>query len=709
MTVGLVSEARPIPWKQLSTPEQREIQKANEWIAAVASDAKRERPVADDIDTRRSGRVLFIDGVRGAGKTSLMLTLLAGWSGEEKYQKYQEPVQPIPSLRVLLPVLDFDPIPRGMPLHGWLLEPWRKEAERLEAKGPSGGSSKDLSERWADIFERAVIGWTPATVGGTGVVEKAIAYQEQASGWIETHTVWHDLVNTAVCRSSNCLKDPCKGSKDPCKEKHSFLFVVAIDDVDLQVEQIPQLLHAIRLLHHPNVVYVLTGHYEHLKFALELDYIDRHGHRAHTRRHGEQWVEDELWEKTKGWSEKLRDAFLEKALPKHARLSLPILSTQAVLDLTIVGGSLVRDKLGKEWTDILKDAGDLPIATARQAQHAIERHIAGAKGNGEDDRLEFIADLCRTTVEKKDDKPQFTLRGRLTTRLGSVFQVWEGDRLKIMLTDRPSFAFIPDFEEEDIQFAESANRALVVQLAVESKRADALALAWSPEAGVVATEVRWESKLADVRGIAVFHWPWLERPTGSEVLQFGQLTKTMSGEARVNSRTHLKENMIVVWLSKSLEWRYSRGDVKKPDGDPPNSLKDIADRLEHLCDQGDAIKIETVRWVSELIVMTAPYFGLPDNLAEEMRKQLNRPKIRPDQDQIVNEEIQVVENAIIAGQAYFARIERKSLGERHEPSAKDFDDAVKEFLTEREKRSPKNEWWSWRKRQQAEGPVGING
>ena len=573
MKSQLVSEARPIPPKQLSDIEKDQLSKANEWIKAVLNEAKLEKSDAEEIDQHRSGRVLFIDGPRGAGKTSLLLTLLDGWKKENEKRE---------NLHVFLPVLDFDPLPRGMPLHGWLLEPWRREAKRLDETDTGARGSTDLTEQLAELFERAVTGWTPAHAEGRGVVEKALTYQEQASGWLETHRLWCKFVGAMLCRRCRC-------SRDRCRHAHQFVFVIAIDDVDLQVEQLPQLLHAVRLLHHPNVVYVLTGNYEHLRFVLKLDYIHRHGRGSYGYRHGEKQIDKALWDDIKAHSARLRDAFLEKAVPRHAMLTLPHLSFDDVLKFA-AGDQTVKDTLhAPTWEKVLPAATrSLPIVTARRAQRVIESHLARpelrteklaaalklteADGKDADDKkkiaatLELIAALCETSieVEEKTDlnaKPTFTMQGELTTQLGPILRVWKGDRLKVELTDQPSFVFAPDFDETRPQIKEEAHRALLVQLVTEKTNALVVAhtLEWTPDAGIASTHVEWEPNSTKVDWMAVFHWPWLVKPSATRALELKDLARKMSDLATGSSLSDPKdvEVMVAAWLLENITPSYS--------------------------------------------------------------------------------------------------------------------------------------------------------
>lgn len=689
MTLRLVSEARPIPWGRLSKFEQDQLRDADNWIKLVIDDSKCQKPTADEIDRHKSGRVLFIDGPRGAGKTSLLLTLLERWRNKEPYV---EPEQRFKNLRVLLPILDFDPLPRGMPLHGWLLEPWRKEARHIEMDAGGRPEGKDLRELCADVFERAVLGWSQATVEGKGVVEKALAYQEQASGWVETRSRWYELVNTAVCRYDRC-------SSTNCKAAHPFVFVVAIDDVDLQVEQVPHLLHAIRLLHHPNVVYVLTGNMEHLKFVLELDYIRQHGVSAlDVERLADQRLSKQqtLSGRIKLHSCTLRDALLEKALPSHATLALQPLSLEAVLGMHVGGdggATTVAHALDEPWVSIAREMHDLVIATARRAQHAIDKHLHNSGKRDENFATGFIADLCGTSADERNRIP---LRGRLTTRLGSVVQKWEGDRLSIQLREQPPFVLQPQFDEAEYQDGEVANCAAVIQFAVEEELASTPNLVWTPDAGIVTTEVRWECDVPGVDGLALFHWPWLVRPTVPEVLKLGALaTKMRSSAGEGSDRSHLDQEMILVWLRQNIEWQCEREGLSDEQYSSLTTLKAIATALQRLCVQElPAIKDDALRWVRELVVMTAPYFGLPDQIALDLREAFM--EFVPDLKEIAREEQRVVENAIHALRLETGHRRGQFLEGKGGPSSPQFDEAVKGFLKERQRMSPDNKWWAWR-------------
>jgi hypothetical protein len=709
----LVSGAGPILWDRLSETERQLLKyEADPWITSVVADAIRSprRPTSPEyIDHDRSGRVLFITGPRGAGKTSILLTLLEGWKGNPAYR---EPDAKIISdchdFRVLLPILDFDPLPHGMPLLGWLLEPWRRLNQHTQRTRTVSGEETDLSELFAEVFDRAVIGWTRATVEGKGVVERASAYAEQAQGWIETRMLWHTFVNSWVCQIAH-------GSQGTCNDSHRVVFIVPIDDVDLQVEHIPDLLHAIRLLHHPNVAYVLTGDYDHLGFAVILDYMGRHikllGERAAERK--------DIWARIQRDSERLGAALVEKVLPRHARIPLPLFDGPDLLTMDCPRGAALTPLAGKvaqrtvgtalaaPWRSLFEEFTGLPIATARRAQFAIDRYVGRNSPAGEapkDLTLDFVADLCGTEVQGASGA-SLGIVGRITTRLGTVLRAWKRDVLTIVLADRPLFEFTR-YGEDDSKtkclLPEESHQALLLQRAVESQLVRAIGLEWRPDAGILATKVDWDSTILAADRPAVFHWPWLVRPMASQVLRFDALCQQFIDRFPL-PRDWTQED-VLIWLAANVDWYHEqhgekatkghrRADATKGKGDgsrrsgnkvsrTPSSaatFKDISATLKSLDD------VDTRRWVRELLVMSAPYFGLPESVAEALHSAFSNYQ-GVSKVEVELEQRRAIKNAIIAS---YTGAERTS---------GDFVKAADAFDEEQRDRSRGHFWWQWLKR-----------
>lgn len=693
-SASLVSEARPLREDELSQYEKELLGWAKGWMQLVLDDSASKKTAATEIDATRSGRVLFIDGPRGAGKTSMLLTLLEFW----RVHKTSE-------LHVFLPVLDFDPLPRGLPLHAWLLEPWRRHVQSIERKSPGVGAG-DLTDRFSNLFDRVVSGWTPTRPEGKGLVEKTLEYEEQASGWLATHGEWSDFVGAMLCREHGCTKRDCSGD-------HQRAYIVPIDDVDLQVEQVPDLLNAIRLLRHPNVAYVLTGNFEHLRLALKLNYIGRHLDLLRDRWTTSDWARSDI-DLASG---RLSDAFLEKALPSHARMALKHLCLADVLKFETRAGlssnpkavnTRVEGKLsGEILTRIPADLKKFPIATARQVQHAVDRHLKDAPINEDhqsgNDRswqreatLRFLADLCRTDLVDE----QFTLTGELTTALGTILRRFQGDRLWIRITDQPRFVYRPNFEElgtYDDEVRAQAHQALLVQSLVEtdgSRNLVAHALEWAPDAGILSTTVVWYPTSENVESEATFHWPWLVRPTIDQVLSLRDLAQHLSKKTAGNSRTDLGEEFVTAWLIETIHWfRAQKGDERPSKPSYENSTFECFDRelnkLYQEC-RGKAEDLEEIhRWARELCIMSAPYFGLPESSSSRLRE-IVKGQVDPsalEVKRLQNEQDKLVGDAMTA--------RRTPTEKQKEPNEKERIEQTARFLKERQDRAPKDDWWKF--------------
>jgi len=622
-SLHLVSGARPLA--RPSSYEVKRLEEVRTWIAReVLDDAMRPRKRQAQIDERRKGRILVVDGERGAGKTSFMLTMLERWQGPRSNTQKESWEEPIDGFKVLFPVLDFDPLPEGMPLHAWLLEPWRFHLKNdLGHRIPC----EDLHEKLADLVDKAILGWTPAAkASDAGITARALAYREQTSGWAEMRDTWRAFVDAVVCRSEKCTMEPGHGD-------HKALFVIAIDDLDLQVEQIPNLLKAIRLLEHPNLLYILTGHLAHLKFAVELDYRGRHERIAGPLEKKQQ-VED-----IGRWSDRLAHALVHKTLPEHATVHLPFLKLSDVCEFDLGendtgsgGRRLVKERLGNNAEKLLKEpwASSIRFVTARKAQYAIDRRLPDGAPANADTLLAFLAALCGTDLRPRAMKAipdpsesttskDFAIRGRLTTVLSQRLRVLRGDRLRIILHDQPRFAFEPDFTPKTREEGDEANRAAVVQLVTEGLEplygSTARQLHWNPDAGILVTEVdwRWHGQAA----IARFHWPWLTRLTAKQVLDLQVVAERFAEQVEHGTSAELADLFLAHWLLEAIRLAGGATDDALPE------LATFSTSLGKFYEAAASnVKADIRDWARQLLILTAPYMGLKTELAWGLRSAL---------------------------------------------------------------------------------------
>ena len=254
-----------------------------------ARNAKEAKSYLAPVQVRRP-QVLLLDGARGTGKTSLLLTMAHWWNIHDgcsvqrpdrtgaQYQTrvegIREPLQftsdgTIPTHIHPLRILDFDPLPLRMPLVAGIIQAWRPLAIEYDAlarrsEEECDGEVETLEDHWNNLFRVAAVGWSPMPKA-KGLLEQVLDRQEQVSEWQRLGQSWHEFVRKVIA-CGKCVKDPHKLRGEP-------VFVIMIDDVDLQVERIRELLPALRLLYHPNVAFLVAAHWEHLVDTLKLDFL----------------------------------------------------------------------------------------------------------------------------------------------------------------------------------------------------------------------------------------------------------------------------------------------------------------------------------------------------------------------------------------------------------------------------------------------------
>ena len=249
-----------------------------------------EKPYLAPVQVRRP-QVLLLDGARGTGKTSLLLTMAHWWNihdgchverPDRHEARYKARVKRIGALLPFKPacttpthihplrILDFDPLPPKMPLLAGIIQAWQPLADKYDELSRLPMRCDDeretLRDRWDKLFRVATVGWSAVPAAG-GLLERVLDRQEQIIEWQRLGQRWNEFV-TKVIECGKCLSDPHKLCGEP-------VFVIMIDDVDLQVERIRELLPALRSLYHPNVAFLVAAHWEHLVDTLKSDFLGR--------------------------------------------------------------------------------------------------------------------------------------------------------------------------------------------------------------------------------------------------------------------------------------------------------------------------------------------------------------------------------------------------------------------------------------------------
>ena len=338
-------DTRPIRFEELLEHEVELIRRANDLLRGIREETDQPRhprspsePWAS-VDHYRSHRALMIDGPRGSGKTSLLLTLLAGWQedwetvapkSQKEARRFFGDMKDV--VRPLKP-LDFDPLPPDLPLYGWIIQAFRplvdwltneeiksSDSERDRSVLPWSDSERSLDEQWKNLYEMAIVGWGSGKLGD--------AFQKDLSDFVldqrEQHKNWQQLRDRWQCFLDDLFDKLDRSGRFPRRG----LLVLPIDDIDLQIGRDRELLLALRLLHHSRLVYLLTGDIEHLRDNLTLEFLG-HMTRLFSSRNEALGA---LIDKSETNARQLAYALVNKVLPQSHILEMKKLTPEQVLE-----------------------------------------------------------------------------------------------------------------------------------------------------------------------------------------------------------------------------------------------------------------------------------------------------------------------------------------------------------------------------------------
>jgi hypothetical protein len=292
---------------------------------------------------RRHPRVLLLDGGRGTGKTSLLLTLVERWhlgiNDNPDQQKLRQEItdgyrtriekfqgrlgcSEIPDYIRVLDILDFDPLSPGMPLIAGIVQAWRPLAEKFDYLSnypEDDDESIRLMDLWHGLFRMAAVGW--ATMPREkGLIEQVLDREDQVQDWQRFDEQWQSFVTEVIKRGRRL--------RDVHRLRAASVFVIMIDDVDLQVGRIRELLPVLRLLYHPRVVFLVAADRKHMIHMLRLDFYGQQTELARLRNaNAAQEFDAPAW----GWACDLASSAFEKVFPKRNRIKLEWLSIRGFL------------------------------------------------------------------------------------------------------------------------------------------------------------------------------------------------------------------------------------------------------------------------------------------------------------------------------------------------------------------------------------------
>lgn len=261
----LAADARPIPIDELDKYQRERMREFLDLVNAMR-DENRGRP-ADPIDPppwaqvelHRTRRVLMLDAERGAGKTSILLTLLDGWNRQETL----DPWKPEDTRVRPLPRQDFDPHPENIHAYAWLVLAFRDLARWIDNTRRVSGRDKSLTEKWGELYGAALLGWSDRALDGAIGKDLDAFVVDQLQG----QNSWQDLPG----KWKHFLDEVLKELEHLNELSPSGLLALPIDDLDLHPSMAGQLLLAVRLLYHPRLLIVLAGEQPHLQEVFQVE------------------------------------------------------------------------------------------------------------------------------------------------------------------------------------------------------------------------------------------------------------------------------------------------------------------------------------------------------------------------------------------------------------------------------------------------------
>ncbi|MGA8810014.1 MAG: hypothetical protein WB973_19255 [Thermoanaerobaculia bacterium] len=557
---------------------------------------------------KRYERVLLLDGGRGTGKTSFLLTLIRRWHGaagvldtpawltpedESRLSAQKRKMFPASvasgapkNIRVIR-ILDFDPLPPGMPLIAGIVQAWRPLVEHYDGKTFRSGElcddfeSRRLMDSWHSVF-RVAAGWS-AIVGRHGLVEQVLEEEEQVRDWQDLRGKWLWFVNEVI-RVGRCLKSD--RVDDPP------VFVIVIDDVDLQVQRIRELLPALRMLAHENVFFLIAADRDHMVDMLRFEFLGQQrklaaagGDNRATPKGSEDWAAvlanaafEKVFPTRNRWQlRKLSlPAFLE--FPSRSNDVFPTLASpqanfQQLLTPIVPKGPLTppevrtADKiisgLANAAAAVAIDLPALSYRSARQLWEAISEkgdaietagiEPAATEAAPTEAAAAQASDVLAGLLSGNSDEPAVVRHdynktiqvpgiGELTAFYRPGFM--DPGEYDVVVSAQPDFWFIST-DGKITSMRESRGRGFNFTAGLIAKTLQEAQFA------VDATALKWETYLSlawtSWRDIpATFAWTWHKHPRPDELLEH---TATWSGYAtKIYERTRLRERHAYAWI-----------------------------------------------------------------------------------------------------------------------------------------------------------------
>ncbi len=282
-TLYLRPEARPFSFPLLTDSQKRAFQSLV-WLLEdglnqldlAEKDAKREKPALPLRLRPQSQRVnpaIMISGARGTGKTSLLLTLQQVMSPNSSLEGHQPDLRYLEQRIVWLETLDLEPLPKTAGLMGAILARIKQAIDEDMELG-SDSLQRPQSEfmraqqELDELSLQACLAWDHGNLGQISGMD--ISQHAREIVGVETAlATMHARFATLLDKLAKLT--PWKG------EKRNPLFVLPVDDLDLNPSRCLDLLRLTRSFRSQRLVLILLGDFDIARNIVNLNYLNELG------------------------------------------------------------------------------------------------------------------------------------------------------------------------------------------------------------------------------------------------------------------------------------------------------------------------------------------------------------------------------------------------------------------------------------------------
>ncbi|WP_147439255.1 hypothetical protein [Corallococcus sp. CA049B] len=284
----------PFTWARLTDDQRKVARSIHAWLVDYLSESPEPGPSGNEsllgwsLDQGRHSNVLLIDGGRGSGKTSVMLSMLDLWKklfeespdlASSDWNDLQPELKKINGCLIPVAVLDLQPIPPSTSLRTWIAGRLVTLAQSAEAHQnvtkesiakkalwtPASEHEAPWRRAWRKLLNDAAAGWHDSGMDRGKIDPESLAVEleeaELARSSIVTH--WRAFVDEVV----NAVSEARPHTRPNAR------IVIPIDDADMNPRRCVELLELLRTLWHPRVVFLLTGHSDLFLKTLTLHFL----------------------------------------------------------------------------------------------------------------------------------------------------------------------------------------------------------------------------------------------------------------------------------------------------------------------------------------------------------------------------------------------------------------------------------------------------